>query len=683
MKETDTGRRQRRLQAAARGIGTALIAVLLIYFFMNPSVSGIVQGEGTVPVSLRKTAYVLILAAAGLLFTWIPCRLSEKSRRRVAAVMSFLTTVGTIFVLEYANIHKHRGPLALIRAIGKKKFLLTWIVLALILLWLLILTNCWQIASVLLTLIECIFGLVCYFVFTLRGVPFLASDLTILQTAANVAGEYRYSLDYHSFLQTLFTVAWCDVLLWTGFSRVFTGWKVRSAGIILAIAGAFLFNKTYFHTSMLRDAHVTLNTFRPQKSYGSNGSILTFLRSIQLMIVEVPENYSREAVEEIASRYPEEAAEGEDSLQPNVLIIMDEAFTDMQSWMDFETDQEVCPYFAGLKENTIRGKLYVSSYGGRTANTEYEVLTGDCVGFLPPSSTPYQLYIKDDMPNLNSALEIDGYRHTVGMHPYLPSGYNRDNVYGFFGFDQKIFLDEFKGASTVWGRVSDDADIDKVIAEYEEARDQSDAPFFIHNVTMQNHSPYTAPADELGDPVHVVSDVSFPDADTYLTEIRKSDKALEKLVTYFESVDEPTVIVFFGDHQPKLSDDFYRMVYGKTMDDMKGEELMQFYHSNYLIWANFDIEEQQMDLSSNYLIPVMKQAVGMELTGYDRFLLDLHEDLPVVSLNGYWDADGSYYEDVNDSSSPWYDTLQEYNLLVYNHLFGKDDRIAGFFEGIG
>lgn len=311
------------------------------------------------------------------------------------------------------------------------------------------------------------------------------------------------------------------------------------------------------------------------------------------------------------------------------------------------------------------------------------MLTGDCVGFLPPSSTPYQLYIKDDMPNLNSALEIDGYRHTVGMHPYLPSGYNRDNVYGFFGFDQKIFLDEFKGASTVWGRVSDDADIDKVIAEYEEARDQSDAPFFIHNVTMQNHSPYTAPADELGDPVHVVSDVSFPDADTYLTEIRKSDKALEKLVTYFESVDEPTVIVFFGDHQPKLSEEFYRMVYGKTMDDMKGEELMQFYHSNYLIWANFDIEEQQMDLSSNYLIPVMKQAVGMELTGYDRFLLDLHEDLPVVSLNGYWDADGSYYEDVNDSSSPWYDTLQEYNLLVYNHLFGKDDRIAGFFEGIG
>ena len=682
MKEKDTEKKhiQRILFG---GIGSALIVFLMIYYFTNPSVSGTVQNGAVVPVSARKTAYVVILAAIGLLIAWIPCRLSEKNRRRVAAVMSILTTVGTIFVLEYTNIQTHRGPFALLRAIKKEKFLLTWIVLALILLWLLVLTNCWQISSVLLTVIVCIFGLVCYFVFTLRGVPFLASDLTILQAAANVAGEYSYSLNYFSFLQILFTVSWSYALLWTGFSKVFPGWKARSAGVILAVAAALLFNKAYFHTSMLRDMHVTLNTFRPQKSYGNNGSILTFMRSIQLMIVEEPENYSKEAVEEIASRYPAETADGEEGLKPNILIVMDEAFTDMQSWMDFETDQEVCPFFADLTENTIRGRLYVSSYGGRTANTEYEVLTGDCVGFLPPSSTPYQLYIKDYMPNLNSVLELEGYRHTVGMHPYLPSGYNRNNVYEFFGFDRKIFIDEFEGASTVWGRVSDDADIDKVISEYEDARAESDAPYFIHNVTMQNHSPYTAPADKLGDPVHVVSDVSFPDVDTYLTEIKKSDKALEKLVTYFESVDEPTVIVFFGDHQPKLSDEFYKMVYGKTMNDMKGEELMQFYFSNYLIWANFDIEEQQTDLSCNYLIPVMKQAVGMELTGYDRFLLDLHEDLPVVSLNGYWDAEGNYYEDVNDSSSPWYDKLHDYNLLVYNHLFGKDERRAGFFEGIG
>ena len=125
-------------------------------------------------------------------------------------------------------------------------------------------------------------------------------------------------------------------------------------------------------------------------------------------------------------------------------------------------------------------------------------------------------------------------------------------------------------------------------------------------------------------PVHVVSGTGdYSDADTYLTLVRKTDKALEKLVNYFKEVDEPTVILFFGDHQPNLKNEFYQMAYGKSMGQMKGEELMQFFHSNYIIWANFDIEEQEMDLSSNYLIPVMKQAVGMDLTGYDRFPLDL------------------------------------------------------------
>ncbi|HCI74517.1 MAG TPA: arylsulfatase, partial [Lachnospiraceae bacterium] len=149
---------------------------------------------------------------------------------------------------------------------------------------------------------------------------------------------------------------------------------------------------------------------------------------------------------------------------------MDEAFTDMQAYMDFETDKEVCPFFSGLKENTIRGLLYVSSYGGRTANTEYEVLTGDSVGFVPPSSTPYQLYIDSPMPNLDAALENQGYRHTVGMHPYRPSGYNRENVYRLFGFDHLIFLDQFPDAELIYGKVSDDADVDRIITEYEAAK---------------------------------------------------------------------------------------------------------------------------------------------------------------------------------------------------------------------
>ena len=71
----------------------------------------------------------------------------------------------------------------------------------------------------------------------------------------------------------------------------------------------------------------------------------------------------------------------------------------------------------------------------------------------------------------------------------------------------------------------------------------------------------------------------------------------------------------------------------------------------------------------------------MELTGYDRFLLSLHEDVPIVSLNGYWDRNGVYYKSAEDTSSEWYDRLQDYNMLVYNHLFDTEHRTDAFFDG--
>lgn len=693
-------------------IGTALLAAVLVYFFLNPAlyhkvITAADPSQGmTSAMDYGQIIATLLLTALGIAALWAPCPFSAKQKKILGPVGFLLTSGVSIFALEYANIYVHRLPWEAVHSIGLKKLFLTWTVVILIAAWFAVLTNRWQLSSVLTAAVICVFGVVCYFVYALRGVAFLATDLTTIQTAANVVGGYEYHVDSYTFTLILFTIVWCDVIKWTGKEKIFRTWKRRGVACVCVLALTILSDRVYLHTEMLRHRGVTVNTFRPEKSYGNNGAILTFLRSIRLMIVEEPKGYSVERVKEIESAYLEKtpretqtsatealgstetessaalAAAGTESVQPNVIIVMDEAFCDMQSWMDFETDQEACPFFANLTENTIRGKLYVSSYGGRTANTEYEVLTGDSMAFLPPASTPYQLYIKDPMPNLNTALKAAGYRHTVGMHPYRPSGYNRAKVYELFGFDQLVFLDDFQGAETIADKVTDEADVDRIIAEYEEAKSESDAPFLIQNVTMQNHAPYIGNADDLGDPVHVISGTgSYPDADVYLTMIHKSDQALEKLVHYFEQTDDPTVIIFFGDHQPNLDDSFYEMAYGKTMSQMDGEELMQFYHSNYLIWANYEIEEKEMDLSSNYLIPVMKQAAGMELTGYDRFLLSLHEDLPIVSLNGYWDKDGIYYKKAEDTSSPWYDRLQEYNMLVYNHLFDTEHRTDEFFDG--
>ena len=721
-----SGKRRVRISAL---IGTFLLAAPLVWFFAHPELCHNIyileDGTQVSRLATVKCAMMVLLAAAGLAAVWVPCpKLSERTQKVVGILGFLVTSVVMVFALEYANIRKHRMPLKVLQALGKKKLLLTWIVVILFASWFAVLVNRWEMASVLTASVVCAFGITCYFVYALRGAPLLASDFTTLQTAANVAGGYEYRIDSYTLTLLMFTISWSYIVLWPGKTKIFSRWSMRGIALAVMIALTILFDRFYIHSDLLRNSHVAVNTFRPEKSYGSHGAILTFIRSLQLMAVEEPDGYSVEKVEEIESRYmgvsgdaktesenedlprdtmtePETADSSDIAMtesgvkassgeyrRPNVIIVMDEAFSDMQAWMDFETDKEVCPFFSNLTDNTIRGKFYVSSYGGRTANTEYEVLTGDSMGFLPPSSTPYQLYIKESLPNMDSALENGGYRHTVGMHPYLPSGYNRRNVYEMFGFDHLLFLDEFiaedPNVEMIAGKVSDSADVDRIISEYEKAKTESDAPFFVYNVTMQNHSPYLGAAEDIGDPVHVTSGDgpgAYPDADVYLTLIRKSDQALEKLVDYFSKTDDPTVIVFFGDHQPNLGDPFYQMAYGKTMEQMDGEELMQFYHSNYIIWANFDIEEKEMDLSSNYLGPVLKQASGMELTGYDRFLLDLHEDLPIVSLNGYWDKDGVYYEQLEDKSSPWYDRLQEYDMLVYNHLFDEKNRADGFFGG--
>ena len=120
---------------------------------------------------------------------------------------------------------------------------------------------------------------------------------------------------------------------------------------------------------------------------------------------------------------------------PNIVVIMNEAFSDLSVWGDFATSEEVMPFFKSLQQEAVGGELYVSVKGGNTANTEFEFLTGDTMGFLPKGSIPYQQYINDETPSLASYLKTLGYS-TTAIHPYNRTGWDRDTVYEKFGFDE-------------------------------------------------------------------------------------------------------------------------------------------------------------------------------------------------------------------------------------------------------
>lgn len=533
------------------------------------------------------------------------------------------------------------------------------------------------------------FGMSNYFVIMFRQIPILAGDVATVGTALNVADSYEYVLSIRQFVGIAFVLASLSFLLFYKKEKQKTKTQLR---LIIACVYLILFcsaSYTMLKTDFLKNHGISINTFMPIKSYRNNGGLLTFVRSIRTMMVDKPEGYNVDSIVELMDKYSSDSVSTDtDKTRPNVIVIMNEAFADLQDVGELHTNTEVMPFYDSLEENTIKGRSYVSVFGGQTANTEYEFLTGDSKAFLPAGTTPYQLYIKSFIPSLTQNMILDNYSGILALHPFNASGYNRQNVYPYMGFSRFItnadFSEDLLEQIGTHVSVSDKVDYDRVIEEYENAKAESDEPFYIFNVTMQNHSPYDEGWDGMEDAIDILDEnLNMPAVENYLNMIHESDKALEYLVSYFEDKEEPTVIVFFGDHEPGLSDEFYNELLGEDKDNLTGKEAFNLYHTKFLIWANYDIPEEKYvfedGISINYLQSVMLDVTGMKMAGYNKYLLDLMKDVPIINANGYIGADGEYYT-VDDKTSPYYNEVNMYNTITYNHLFDKNNRVDSFFE---
>ena len=601
---------------------------------------------------------------------------------RIALTVFFLTPLVALLFLEYAN---PAGPGLIFYSIRPScllRFGVTAFLFYIVMGFLFALTGSMRFSGCFLCIFSIIFSLTNYFTTTFRGIPILASDLTIMGTAMNVVGNYKYSLDLPRTITLLGLIAWCILLFRVKRLRLPKG-KKRISAILgsAAICFASFWIMIYTPVMTVTPMHVTVNTFRPIKSYRKNGCVLTFMRSIQLMIIHKPDGYSANAAEEIAAPYRSETSSG-NAKTPNVIAIMDEAFADLQAVGDFRTSEDVMPFYHSLTKNTVKGFSYVSVFGGQTANTEFEFLTGLSKAFVPASATPYQLYIKSLLPGLTTHLGNQDYQGMLAFHPFRANGYNRDHVYPNLGFSDFISLKDLdvSASDKIRNFVSDAADFQVIIDQYEQAKKKSNAPFYLFNVTMQNHSGYDQDFDNLDMPISIEEKCDDPELKRYLNLIHHSDTALKSLIEYFSKQKDPTVIVFFGDHEPGLSNEVYSKILGKNVEKLSAEENMNLYKTPFLIWANYDIEEQEnVNISMNYLSTRMLESTGMKLSPFNQFLLDIHKQIPVLTTNGYFGEDGSYYS-LKDESSPYYESLRKYQILQYNDLFDKKKRIENFFD---
>ena len=648
--------------------------------YYNPTVPGFFDRFYADSILICGVSWGLLV-----FLTLNPVNLSEEVNWVLTFLTAFLMPFFCFLLLEEYNDMQFWGPVSLME---HRYVLLDLVIYYVIFILLLLVFNSVRGAALALLVITGLFGVLNYELTVFRNMSFIASDIYSALTALAVANTYEFQMDVQTAEVCILIPAIGAALLKLKPLPLF-----RPKGRICFLAGCIVmcmaFLRIYVTGDLLEKQGVDFRVYRPQFKYRFYGTLLTTIRTFGYLHVRVPENYSAEEVERIAKPYIEgdpsdstedSAAKGEKKKQPNIICIMNESFSDLSDLGDLPVTEDAMPFVRSLKKNTIRGYTYTSVFGGNTANSEFEFLTGNTMAFLPDNSVPYQLFLRGDTAGLTRTLKDQGYGRALALHPYYNTGYSRYKVYPAMGFDRFYCSDDFSVfTDTLNYHITDKANYQKIIDLYE-SHDKEDGPFYMFNVTMQNHGSYTGSTLETGDAVKLTGDYSrFRKAQQFLNMIRMSDQALKELVAYFEREKEPTVILFFGDHLPDLDDGFYDALLKKSMDQLEGEELTELYRVPFLIWANYDIKERTLKrTSNNYLSVLLADAAGIRKTPYMEYLSDLQKEIPAINALGYWDKDGHFYE-IGDQSSPYTGLLREYNLMEYNNLFGKEEMIKDLF----
>lgn len=508
-------------------------------------------------------------------------------------------------------------------------------------------------------------GLANFYVLQFRAAPIMPWDIFSIGTAASVANNFKYTLEKNTILVILGFVLLLVIEFFLPNWNIKKRYKLRIAGFVITFALLCGFTHYMHQDSTISKYRMYNFMFTPTVVSRRNGTALAFVMELKYISVEKPDHYSAENAEKLLAPYADSTDEV--TSKPNIIVIMNEAFSDPAVLADFQTNEDYMPFMRSLlagADNTVSGYLNVSVLGGNTANTEFEFLTGNSMAFLPQGSIPYQQYIKDDTASLASYLQTLGY-HTIGMHPYNSTGWDRDKTYPRLGFEETHFMTDWVNPKLIRKYISDESDYDKIIDLYEQKEEGT--PLFLFNVTMQNHSSYTDEYDNFHPDIEVEGSDSQA-LNNYLSLIKISDQSLEELVTYFENADEDTIIVFFGDHQPTDSvvEPIWRLN-GTKGSSLTDEQLNNRYKVPYIIWANYDIQEATgQDTSANFLAANTLEVAGLPKSSFENYLSNLETTFPIISAIRAEDAAGnsSPVKDQNDA-------LNDYQILQYYNLFQK------------
>lgn len=569
-------------------------------------------------------------------------------------------------------------------------FLLTWILLTCIYQAVAKLTRQHWLAVSITGFLGYIPAAITYYKLKLRGEPFFPWDFSQISEAADVVSKAGLEVQ---------TSMWVTLVIY-GLLIVFsffirepkTGMRNRIVfSSIPLLGGLFILFGVFFSPTISLKVGITPDMWMQNRYYRNYGVIAGFLTNIQNLQVDKPENYNKSAIEQLVEQSNQEnlgpvfegsyKESGQTQIkQPNIIFVMDESFWDVSELEDYgvKFDQEVTPNLQRLKQTSAYGKAYSPSFGGGTCDVEFEALTGYSVEFLPGGCKPFQQHVTRPMFSIASYLKEQGYS-TEAIHGYYAKFWSRNTAYPNLGIDRFIALEDFvnpeKKRNVYWGNgLVTDAEMARQVINEWESRDTS-KPMFMHVVTMQNHTSYNAanyPEDELVDIVSApdgISEKTLGALRDFATGVKEADEMLGTLTDYFSQVNEPTIIVFWGDHYNPIGSG-YEVYKATGYASNPSSEAPELHQMPLLIWSNY--WEGQVDLgtiAAYEISPVVTELYGLEQPVMFKYLINQLSAYRSRTRGVTIEPDGTANtEPLSKEQKNWFDN---HWLLQYDLMFGQ------------
>lgn len=585
-------------------------------------------------------------------------KISELSWWAAEIIFSIITVFAGFFMLELSS----EPGMGHIWEMEPKFMLLNLLTLGVIWAVFLIVSNRVWLSNLLFSAVCGIIAIANHYVIQYHGMPLSFLEIKNFATAMNVISSYSFRID-RALAKILFVmlVLLAACILFRHFSKgkrlKLWGAVIRDTALIAAAFCVFYFG--YFGPKPIKPQRT--NTWLWSEAYYKYGFTASTVESIYqyFNVVAEPEGYS----EEILDSIPVSTKEQSDAATPDIILILNETFFDLRQITDIETD---IPYLSNIEnmENLLAGYAISPVAGGGTNSSEYELLTSNSLQLMP-GITPFNVLDLSEANSIVSYLNHFGYSSTAA-HPEVPVNYSRVIAYPALGFQNIYFDDAFVDKEMYCDRTwyeTDQSVYNNLIRWYEE--EPEDLPRFMYLLTIQNHGDYNFNPPE-ADLVHSLRDYGeYTDLiNEFLTCIYMSDEAFKGLTDYFSDVDRPVIICMLGDHAPSFSSSIVDEKYTGY------DKSLQLRKVPLVIWANFELKDIDLGtMSMNYVVPTLLDLAGVELSPYYQYLLQLKENVPVLTSYGvYYDSDDNIYQYNGDAGEVYQSDVDRYFYLEYNNL---------------